>query len=308
MVPTTSLPKPVAEPSSLVSIIVPCFKMGHYIDEALHSVGCQTYIGWELIAVDDFGPDDGTREAVESFAARFQDHRVEYIRHERNCGVSAARNTAIATAKGEFLAFLDPDDAWLPGHLTKSIAAFFTKAADVSVVTSPVEIFWDKKKQLRPHRWVVENWKRERFPESLAIDNFIPPSATLVRRDVLMQAGGFDISPALQHIEDYDLWIRLAEKGYRFVFLDDVTARYRKHETAATADLEKGRERNNVLCARHASFFLRMQGKLIQDMHEEIQRTYEEITRLKSAMRNPIRWLAMQARRRLIEAFSRLKA
>jgi len=281
--------------------------MGRYIGEALESVGSQSYGNWELIAVDDCAPDDGTRGIVESFAKRFHDRRVEYIRHERNSGVSAARNTAIATAGGEFLAFLDPDDAWLPNHLSKSIAAFATTGSEVSVVTSPVEIFWDKEKNRRPVHWVVEKWQREYFPESLATHNFIQPSATLVRREALIRTGGFDTTPELQHIEDYDLWIRLIENDCRFVFLEDVTSRYRKHDTAATADLEKGRDRHNVLCARHSSFFIRMQGKLLQDTHEEIEHTHQEIVSLKSAMQNPIRWLTKKASRRFGDALARLR-
>jgi glycosyltransferase involved in cell wall biosynthesis len=107
-----------------VSVIIPCYKMGHYVGEALASVGSQTYLDWEIIVVDDAGPEDGTRQAVADFAKRFPDHRVEYLRHQLNRGVSAARNTAIRAAKGEFLAFLDPDDLWLPEKLLKQLRTF----------------------------------------------------------------------------------------------------------------------------------------------------------------------------------------
>ena len=70
----------------LVSVIIPCYKMGGYIAEALESIGKQTYENWEVIAVDDCGPEDGTREIVESFAADQPQHRVEYIRHKENGG------------------------------------------------------------------------------------------------------------------------------------------------------------------------------------------------------------------------------
>jgi glycosyltransferase involved in cell wall biosynthesis len=107
-----------------VSVIVPCYKMGRYVGEALASVGSQTYSGWEIIVVDDAGPEDGTRQAVADFARQFPDHRVEFISHEVNRGVSAARNTAIRHARGKFLAFLDPDDLWLPEKLLKQLGAF----------------------------------------------------------------------------------------------------------------------------------------------------------------------------------------
>jgi glycosyltransferase involved in cell wall biosynthesis len=108
----------------MVSVIIPCYKMGRYVGEALASVGSQTYSDWEIIVVDDAGPEDGTRQEVADFARRFQDHRVELISHEVNRGVSAARNTAIRHARGKFLAFLDPDDLWLPEKLAKQIRIF----------------------------------------------------------------------------------------------------------------------------------------------------------------------------------------
>jgi glycosyltransferase involved in cell wall biosynthesis len=114
-----------------VSVIIPCFKMGRFIGEALASVGTQTHGNWEVIAVDDCGPEDGTRQAVADFARQFPDHRVEYICHAANRGVSAARNTAALAAKGKFLAFLDPDDLWLPEKLQKQLQVF---EADKSAV------------------------------------------------------------------------------------------------------------------------------------------------------------------------------
>jgi glycosyltransferase involved in cell wall biosynthesis len=80
-------------------VILPCYKTGQFIGEALESVGVQTYTNWEVIAVDDCGPEDGTRGAVEAFAAKFPDHRILYHRHKLNAGVSAARNTGIRAAR-----------------------------------------------------------------------------------------------------------------------------------------------------------------------------------------------------------------
>lgn len=67
----------------LVSVIMPCYKMGRFIGEALESVGKQTYTNWEVIAVDDCGPEDGTHKIVKDFASKHLDHRIEYIRHAR---------------------------------------------------------------------------------------------------------------------------------------------------------------------------------------------------------------------------------
>jgi len=293
----------MAKPQPLVSVIIPSYKMGAYIGEALQSVGAQSYRRWEVVVVDDCGPDDGTYEVIKAFRTSFPDHRVECVRHPTNRGVSAARNTAIAAAEGEFLAFLDPDDSWFPDHLSNCMGAF-SRDAGVAVVTGPVEIFGNKDAgQVWPD-WQAQGWRREYFPESLSIQNFIQICATVARRSAVAEVGGFDVTPALQHIEDYDLWIRLADRGYRFVFLDEKTARYRRHDAAATANPEVGRLLNHELCARHVGFFIRMHGKFVRDMYEEVQSLNLEVTRLKSAFRNPLLWLVERRKQRLTAKLS----
>ncbi|MBK6882611.1 MAG: glycosyltransferase family 2 protein [Flavobacteriales bacterium] len=78
---------------------MPAYQVGAFIGEALHSIAVQTHTTWEVIVVDDHAPDDGTRAIVEAFA-RERTQQVRYLRHERNQGVSAARNTAIGVARG----------------------------------------------------------------------------------------------------------------------------------------------------------------------------------------------------------------
>ena len=105
--------QPFKHSKALVSVIMPAYKMGQFIGEALDSVGARTYPHWEVIVLDDAGPEDGMRAAVEAFAAKHADRRVEYIRHETNQDVSAARNTAMSAAEGSVLAFL-ARKPWMP--------------------------------------------------------------------------------------------------------------------------------------------------------------------------------------------------
>lgn len=118
----TSATTVVTEPGAgLCSIIMPSFRMGRFIGAALDSLAAQTYRDWELIVVDDCGPDDGTRDAVQAFAANHPDRRVEFIRHPKNRGVSMARRTAFEAVRGEFVAFLDPDDVYRPDKLRRHV-------------------------------------------------------------------------------------------------------------------------------------------------------------------------------------------
>ena len=108
------------EPKSpVVSAIIPTYNRAHLVGRALHSVLAQTFQDFEIIVVDD-ASSDRTEELVASFG----DPHIRYLRHEHNRGGSAARNTGIKAARGEYLAFLDSDDEWLPDKLDEQLRAF----------------------------------------------------------------------------------------------------------------------------------------------------------------------------------------
>src|SRR5262245_55808061 len=103
-------------PDQLVSIVIPAYNAAPFIGDALQSVFAQTYSDYEVIVVNDGSPD--TDELLKVLAP-FRD-RLTYLEQE-NKGPSAARNHAIEKARGEFIAFLDSDDSWLPDYLTEQI-------------------------------------------------------------------------------------------------------------------------------------------------------------------------------------------
>lgn len=100
----------------LVSIIMPSWNTGKYISESIQSVLAQTYTNWELIIVDDCSTDN-TDEVI----ANFYDKRIRYLKNTQNSGAALTRNRALREAKGEWIAFLDSDDIWLPEKLEKQI-------------------------------------------------------------------------------------------------------------------------------------------------------------------------------------------
>ena len=102
-----------------VSVIIPTYNRAHLVGRAIRSVLNQTYQDFEIIVVDD-GSTDNTEEVVKSF----NDPRIRYIRHEKNRGGSAACNTGIRAARGEYIAFQDSDDEWLPEKLEKQMQVF----------------------------------------------------------------------------------------------------------------------------------------------------------------------------------------
>jgi glycosyltransferase involved in cell wall biosynthesis len=219
-----------------ISAILPSYKMGPYIGTALESVGKQTYRDWEAIVVDDAGPEDGTKKIVEAFAQSHPDHRVEYIRHDRNAGVSAARNTAIKAAKGEVVALLDPDDAWKPEHL-QTHAEVFSANPDVVLSYSQADTI-DEKGELITQPTGFYNFcgvagngipgkVEDGYFRAMMVWMYVPVSTACLRRDMLLAIGGFQEGMKYQ-IEDWVMWARAGKRG-AVHFTEKPTALYRIH-------------------------------------------------------------------------------
>ncbi len=239
-----------------VSVIIPCYKMGRFVGAALESVGSQTYSDWEIIVVDDAGPEDGTRQTVADFGRRYANHRVEFIRHETNRGVGAARNTAIRASKGRLLAFLDPDDIWFPSHLEIHIRIRSSPEQIGLVSASMVEMFSEKPGDRPSANWGYTEWEARVFPASLGLRNGMNPSAVVISRENSLGEVRFEESPVLQHVEDWDLWFDLVAKGYLFRFTPAITVWYRKHSGGATADSVREMKRFKALAAKNMSQWL----------------------------------------------------
>jgi glycosyltransferase involved in cell wall biosynthesis len=182
----------------LVSVIIPTYNRAELVTEAVASVLAQTCRDFELLVVDD-GSTDGTAQALAAFG-----EQVQLLRHSRRRGVSAARNSGIAHARGEWLAFLDSDDLWLPEKLARQLA-YLTAHPELKL--GQTDEIWVRRgvrvNQPETHRKVGGRI----FPQSLK-RCLISPSAVLLHRRLIEEHGDFDED--LPAAEDYDLWLRLS--------------------------------------------------------------------------------------------------
>jgi len=179
----------------LVSVIIPTYNRAWILLEAVESVLSQTYENYELIVVDD-GSTDNTRLLLKSF----QDICVV---SQENRGVSAARNRGIEAAVGDYLAFLDSDDLWLPEKLDSQMEFF--KTHPKAMICQTQEIWIRNGKRINPkerHRKASGMF----FERSLELC-LVSPSAVVIKRDLLKDVGRFDED--LPACEDYDLWLRI---------------------------------------------------------------------------------------------------
>ncbi len=183
-----------------VTVVIPTFNRAAIVGRAIRSVLGQTCQDWELIVVDDCST-DGTEQAVRCFS----DNRIKYIRHDRNRRVSAARNTGIRCAQGEYVAFLDDDDEWLPEKLQKDVEAFRNSDPEVGLVYAGKMILDERGRVLKLRMETKSGW----VYDALLDGNFIgSPSRITVKKQVLDRVVGFD--ETFFNAEDYDLCLRVA--------------------------------------------------------------------------------------------------
>ena len=187
----------------VVSVIIPTFNRPHLLRRALESCFAQTLTNIELIVVNDGG------EEVEALLANLDappSIALRYVRHERNAGLAAARNTGLEAALGGYIAYLDDDDRFLPDHLERLSDA--ARAGPRGVYYSD---YWKVRLPLPGQESPVQ---RELCPlpefdyDRILEENFVPVLCILHPRDMVLQAGGFD--EWLTALEDWDMWLRLS--------------------------------------------------------------------------------------------------
>ena len=180
-----------------VSVIIPTYNRASWVAEAVASVLAQTYRAFEVLVVDD-GSTDGTLESLAPVL-----NQVKVLRLSSRRGVAAARNLGVAAARGEWVAFLDSDDLWLPEKLARQMA-FLSRHPDL-LLCQTEEIWVRRGVRVNPPR----SCRKEGgliFLRSLK-RCLVSPSAVVLHRRLLKETGGFDEN--LPAAEDYDLWLRL---------------------------------------------------------------------------------------------------
>jgi glycosyltransferase involved in cell wall biosynthesis len=224
-----------------VSVVIPCYNLGEYLDEAVQSVLAQTYQDFEILIVDDGSTDERTRTLL----AAYTPPKTRIIRTE-NRGLPAAKNAGAAATTGRYLCMLDADDRLDPLYMEKSIAVL-GKDATCAFVSHWLRTFGDE-----THDWTPE---RCDFPALLDVNTV--NGAALVRRQALEAVGGFDESMR-DGCEDWDFWISLVERGHRGHILPEVLFHYRRRPGSMSKTMVKdaGHSRLYAFLARkHAEAF-----------------------------------------------------
>lgn len=211
----------------IVSVIIPVYNGERYLAETIESVIAQTEENWEIIAVND-GSTDSSQTILEGYVKKIPD-RIKVIT-VNNGGVSKARNTAIASARGTYIAFLDQDDLWAPMKLQRQID-MFSHDKNLGISFTNATFIDEKGTVLRENVLKCEEKHRGDVFEYLLFENFIGISSVMLTKERFVKIGGFDSRFCLA--EDYDFLLKVTQDS-SVEYIDEPLFIYRQHNESGT--------------------------------------------------------------------------
>ncbi len=219
MIETPCLPR--------VSVIIPAYNAAWCIRRAVDSVLAQDFRDYELIVVDD-GSQDETAPLLATYGTSVR------VVGKVNGGLSSARNAGINAARGVYIAFLDADDWWLPGKLSRQVALMDGRP-DLLFCSTASEVWTAAGKRLGD--WRCGGGGDSALACIFAVNAYVAGSgsAVMARREAFARAGGFDVS--LRSLEDIDMWMRLAAIG-DFVCIDQPLTAIEKRSDSMSGNLD----------------------------------------------------------------------
>ncbi len=198
-----------------ISVIMPAYNAEQYIGEAIDSILCQSFRDFELIILND-----SSKDGTEGVILSYDDPRIVYVKNEENLGVARTLNRGLALAKGQYIARMDADDISLPERFQKQ-AQYLDSHPDCVVCGSSVEKFGAAKGVCAfPET-------DEKIRTAMLLSNPVAHPSVMLRAQILRQHG-LVYEEAFEKVEDYRLWIRLADKGGFYNFQTPLL-RYRIH-------------------------------------------------------------------------------
>lgn len=246
-----------------ISVIIPCYNDGKYIQDAVDSVLNQTIEDYEVIIINDGSSDPYTNRYVQSI----KHEKIELISLNRNEGLSNARNIGIESAKGKYILPLDADDKIAPSYLEKAKKILDNKK-EIGIVYCNAELFGTIQ-----GKWVLPQYS---FPEIL-LGNMIFATA-MFRKNDWIAVNGYNKNMCYGH-EDYDFWLSLIELGKEVYKIEETLFYYRKKESSMLMDLTNDRDKEIKsyvqLFNNHKKLYTDNIDVLFRDRRDHIQKIQE---------------------------------
>ena len=230
----------------LVSIVIPCYNHGAYIQEALDSISAdQISFPVEIIIVDDGSTDAATLEKLKSLKAGGY-----HVIFQKNGGPASARNTGVAAAKGTYILPLDADNKISPDYINKAVPLLQHKSVDI-VYARPV-FFGDLSQKKR-------QYKVRRFDDLNIVTGNFADACAVYKRSVWEKNGGYDTNIPFNGFEDWEFWINAVSNGFTFHFLNEKLFYYRiVNNSVITGYSNESRITLNkqYIARKHSDFYL----------------------------------------------------
>ena len=211
----------------LVSVIIPTYDSARFIADAVRGVLAQTYPCHEVIVIDD-GSRDETAEIVRGLTGPIR------YRRQDNRGPAAARNAGIKMARGKYICFLDADDLWTPNKLELQVE-FMAAHSEIGLLFTDAEEWEDKEilkssilETMALHADIVSQVPIQDAFRKLVMENPIPTSSVMMRKDCFLRTGLFDEDLRVVGVEDRDMWLRVAA-NFDIACLPTILAKKRSH-------------------------------------------------------------------------------
>lgn len=211
-----------------ISIIITCYNLGHYLEQAITSIkDYSPSDDYEIILVNDGSTDERTHEILEKIE---QLDKSIFVLYQPNMGLAKARNNGIKQAKGKYIIPLDADNK-LRSEFIKETIAILDSNHEIDVVFGDAQLFGNKDSV----------WKAKPFDiAEMVLNNYIDACAGF-RKSVWKELGGYDENMPVMGFEDWDLWLRMAVRGYQFHYVEAVFFEYRVRDNSMLADAWKVR-------------------------------------------------------------------
>ena len=211
-----------------VSIIIPAYNQGNFLKETLKSVSAQSFEDFECIVVDD-GSTDNTALVAKEYSGG---DKIKYF-FQDNKGLAGARNTGIKIAKGNYVHFLDSDDLIYKNFLENMIDKL-GQDKNIDILSCAWDLIDENGNIISSKIGPV---KSENYFKDLILENLFPVHAVVLKSSIFNKVGLFN--EKLMAMEDWDMWLRIANAGYKFDIIDMVGVSYRRHEKCMTLELDR---------------------------------------------------------------------
>jgi glycosyltransferase involved in cell wall biosynthesis len=294
----------------MITIITPTYKRHQYLKNAIDSVLAQTYADFEQIVVDDNPADSEERKLTEEVMKQVTDPRVRYVQNEKNLGGAAARNVGIFMAQGEYIAFLDDDDMYLPDRLEIQYKKMVENGWDVSVMDGATYNYVTGEKVAERHQKLYNGMTKNELIRSHLLYHISGTNTFMFKASFLKAIGGFMDVPSCQ---EYMLMQKALDNNPKFGYIPEIHIKNFMHpgEQLSTGpkklkgqmtlyeskkqhfDLLTASERRQVTCRHHGVLFF-----VYYKMHQYGKAFIEAVKCFCSSPTNAFKWF-MEYRKKI---------